>query len=865
MKKILANLVVSLLFVVSAYVPNSAAVAVDSEYYSADYLPLDLFYEWYMDDGTQIMRNYVSEFMYTEGPIIYTVTDDMTGAEEFYSNDDWNGLLMYGTTVPGDFDLNNDGIIDANAAVMLFEPPLMLLPGIFDLGYAPDTTSTTYSVAFYNGDTFVGGGSGMATVDTYIDESLVDFTTSGGVVIHDLVSAGFDVTFMDASGNPILQMTSNYLLREGVGFVSIDSALYDLSTGTPILIDEKSSHLNEFITYYPDTGYIQDYFNASSTDYPDVLTSYYNEAYLELGDGVYCGRTYNESGYYSDGVQFDETYFAYAENTNYELIKYEDSLSSPLGGMMQYMYFENGIGDEILPSGVKIIFDDWSQADYIPTSEDEGKITKVEYYNEGSTAYFLWEAVGDFAAYTVLWYGYDYDIGSWVWNSYSFEEYANLQDPSLYTNPLSWTLIESNIPEPDPSVLPAELGDWLESCLINGIIPEVPALYWDSGDSDGDGYVDYVDNYNDYFGSWYELYYESSDDGDRLSVDMYFYSNEYFGYENIIQTRMFDFGEFGFPEDLYIGGGIEAMVYEGDSDSALPIVSIMNQWYDLYDYCMRDYYYESWNTAKDTYYAAGGAWQKTIEYWDDDYNNIHYQWFVDTEEADELVYEERDEFGRVIKQVLDTGNFSVIEYWESGYKKQEAYFTSDWAWQKTIEFWEYLDSIMHYEHIADYDPAVNNVDVYREYDSLGRLTWNQFDSGDFTTTEYWGGSNAKMQDAFFDAAWNWQKTIEYYEDGTTKHYEHIADYDPAVNNVAVYREYDASGILNMEVLDDGSVIMYGDMLTVTSDLLIDGKTLFDSDGTGDRIGLKSQQVMSSSVTITHEMLGQPDSQSLFTQ
>jgi hypothetical protein len=119
--------------------------------------------------------------------------------------------------------------------------------------------------------------------------------------------------------------------------------------------------------------------------------------------------------------------------------------------------------------------------------------------------------------------------------------------------------------------------------------------------------------------------------------------------------------------------------------------------------------------------------------------------------------------------------------------------------------------------IADANPATPGDYTYYHYDTQGRLTHKIFDTGDLVATDYWGTTQAKHYDYFFSASGTWQKTIEYYANGTTMHYQWIADPDPANTGDVVFEAYDTESNCVFRTFDDGSIWTPGSLVNkVTS-------------------------------------------------
>ena len=205
------------------------------------------------------------------------------------------------------------------------------------------------------------------------------------------------------------------------------------------------------------------------------------------------------------------------------------------------------------------------------------------------------------------------------------------------------------------------------------------------------------------------------------------------------------------------------------------------------------------------YYAADWTLQESIEFYND-LMGMRYHWIADPNPSQpgDVVRYDYDTQGRLIQQTLDTGDFIQTFYYGTTTNKQyDVSFAADWTWQKSIVYYE--DGVtMHYQVFADAHPSTPGDEIKYEYDSTGRLIQKTLDTGDFIQTFYYGATTNKQYDVFFAADWTWQKSIVYYEDGITMHFQNIADAHPGVNGDVVYEEYDTKGACILKRYDDGS-------------------------------------------------------------
>ncbi|NQT33525.1 MAG: hypothetical protein HQ594_07625, partial [Candidatus Omnitrophica bacterium] len=167
---------------------------------------------------------------------------------------------------------------------------------------------------------------------------------------------------------------------------------------------------------------------------------------------------------------------------------------------------------------------------------------------------------------------------------------------------------------------------------------------------------------------------------------------------------------------------------------------------------------------------------------------------------------------RMDRKDLDTGGRIYTEYWNESdpEKKQDMFFDPSLAWQKTIEYYG-NGMTMHHQWIKDTDPGTSGGDVYYRYDSQGRMDRKDLDTGGRIYTEYWNESDPeKKQDMFFDPSLAWQKTIEYYSNGTTMHYQWFKDENPEQDGDTVFEEYNTSGDCILRRYDTGDTWTPGD-------------------------------------------------------
>lgn len=215
-------------------------------------------------------------------------------------------------------------------------------------------------------------------------------------------------------------------------------------------------------------------------------------------------------------------------------------------------------------------------------------------------------------------------------------------------------------------------------------------------------------------------------------------------------------------------------------------------------------------------YTQQDTWVHTIEY--DTTGTIRLRkWCADTDPATpgNIVYEEykfkAHEYPskfRVIFRMYDTGEFVHILYYPYSSKiYRQVYFTNDMEWRMTEQYYRVRGTKMkvRYRWIADPQPSVFGDTVFMEFDKLGRIIRENMDNGQRKTITYWSRVSSEiMWEIYTDAYGNWIKTLKYYEDGQTLHYEWLTDLDKTNPGDIQYREYDSYGRLMKEQDDTGS-------------------------------------------------------------
>lgn len=208
--------------------------------------------------------------------------------------------------------------------------------------------------------------------------------------------------------------------------------------------------------------------------------------------------------------------------------------------------------------------------------------------------------------------------------------------------------------------------------------------------------------------------------------------------------------------------------------------------------------------------AESDEWVATIEYYG---NGTHVQslQIADPNPAfsGDAVKYEYDIGGRIIGIIYDTGDLETFFYWtEAGPEvRYHVWFGAGDIWQKTIEY--YADgATRHYEWILDADSGQSGDVIRYEYDSLGRLALGYHDDTSIITYSYHGSTDNVQYYAAFAPGYDWQETIEYYEDGATQRNKWMMDKNPALAGDDTGYVFDLRGRLTEKRSDDGSFVRY---------------------------------------------------------
>jgi len=164
-----------------------------------------------------------------------------------------------------------------------------------------------------------------------------------------------------------------------------------------------------------------------------------------------------------------------------------------------------------------------------------------------------------------------------------------------------------------------------------------------------------------------------------------------------------------------------------------------------------------------------------------------------------------------------TGDFTRITY-SGETMSQVVLFGAGWVWKETLDLHPNGTHVKYF-HIPDPDPnTVGNIALTTKYDTVGstvltygsvtvysgRVIGETFDSGSSYTQTYWNDTESKIKQKIKYQDGEWRKTTDFWEDGTTPHYEHFADLNPGTTGDIVYKKYDINGTCILIRYDDGT-------------------------------------------------------------
>ena len=161
---------------------------------------------------------------------------------------------------------------------------------------------------------------------------------------------------------------------------------------------------------------------------------------------------------------------------------------------------------------------------------------------------------------------------------------------------------------------------------------------------------------------------------------------------------------------------------------------------------------------------------------------------------------------RLIRQILDSGDFILTDYHGTTHDKfHDYFFAASWIWRETEEFRS--DGTVLYRWLPDNNPAVTGDPVFYEYDTKERPVKIAYDNSDFILTDYQGDTVNKSMDYYFGAGWVWNKAVRFHNNSIAQQYEWIRDQNPNETGDEVLREYDFMGKLIKRTFDNGNFII----------------------------------------------------------
>ena len=170
------------------------------------------------------------------------------------------------------------------------------------------------------------------------------------------------------------------------------------------------------------------------------------------------------------------------------------------------------------------------------------------------------------------------------------------------------------------------------------------------------------------------------------------------------------------------------------------------------------------------------TWQETTEYWEDGITR-HKRWIPDADpnQSGDIVEEQFDLDGKLIKEIYDIGEWEGYTYYDTGELETRTYSSPDAA----------------------------NVKTYT-YDKEGRVIEKLYADNTKETLEYWASGDIKVKTrSAYEASGDLIETLGYYEDGTTLKSRIVSDADPANPGDVVEEHYNAAGEAIKEVYDTG--------------------------------------------------------------
>ena len=252
---------------------------------------------------------------------------------------------------------------------------------------------------------------------------------------------------------------------------------------------------------------------------------------------------------------------------------------------------------------------------------------------------------------------------------------------------------------------------------------------------------------------------------------------------------------------------------ENDGDAVSCEFDILGRATRIYmdngDLTISEYLADTLVKTQDQFFAENWVWKATMQYHADG-ESLQFVYIADDDLSVEgdVTYGAFDELGRNIKMICDNGEFIVTEYWgDTESKYRDIFFVGDWVWQTTVV---YNDDGITLDEVAfaDTDPSTMNDVIYCNFDELGRIEKIKFDSGNFIVTEYWGDTQAKYRDMYFEGDWIWLASVEFYDDGNTFKNMWFTDPDPGTPGDEREYRYDELGRLTRIICDNDAITTF---------------------------------------------------------
>lgn len=572
---------------------------------------------------------------------------------------------------------------------------------------------------------------------------------------------------------------------------------------------------NNVIRYdYYESGRIKTAWLDAPDEDGNIKYTYFDESFVADLGRIYC--TENESG----NIKY---IYSYVIDSDIVLSAYDPNFSAGLGGA-EFFYFYST--DLSVKTAVNIEFDngDLAEGTFLPTGELV--VTKYIFDNGARTAWFLWDDVGGFLAYTVIEQVSQGD--GFIWYKYKFNAQAGT-DPVDYIIPSAWTDCET-IDAPNESILPQN-ENWFDYCYGEWPLPEFPPLSSQftldiynriTSRTDHNPAMDVVYRY-----AWdypmpglvtMTIFYDYNGDSSDEAVVTYTYRNgsdyDLKNRKNWLLASKIDYVN-GVTYTYFESGLIESKTY----DSA-------DQYGNVYYYYKDEPFYtdeqgKPYGRLFKQVYAnkqGYGEWACEYEYYEGTglvhkkycYAEADYSDASDPILSDLKVTYEYDRLGRMITKD-PVGRYPETWEWDTPVQGQA---TRKMYYRRPDGEWV-LARIWIFENGTDYNISnlfswncileriIREGSTFYEYDELGRLIKITFDNtGDYVLISYWGDTSVMQKKESFSASGVRTEIIEYYENGV-KRYREIPDPDPAQSGDQIRWEYTDDYMREKAIWDDG--------------------------------------------------------------